>query len=106
MKPQRLAVLLNISAPTLRHWAGKEFAEFLSPLGQGQNGARRSFSDLDCRILAWVSTMKGQNMPLVDIVTTLRNAQAHDWRGLPPMPGVQSDEMAVVPREAVEERFR
>lgn len=108
MKPQQLAKLLNISPVTLRHWCLGEFGEFLSPSAQGAKGAKRSFSEHDARILAWVATLKGQNTPVGDIVTTLRSARTDNWRNLPPLPGgMANDEpIAVVPREAVEERFR
>jgi DNA-binding transcriptional MerR regulator len=108
MKPQQLARLLNVSPATLRHWAGKEFGEFLSPNAAGINGAKRSFSEQDARILAWCAQMKAQNMPLVEIIATLKVASAENWRNLPPLPGgMAGDEpIAVVPREAVEERIK
>ena len=51
--------------------------------------------------------MKAQNSPLADIVATLRAAQADSWRKLPPLPaGIANDEpIAVIPREAAEERL-
>lgn len=107
MKPQQLAAILNIASSTLRTWAGKEYAEFLSPNAAGINGAHRSYDDRDSRILAWVATMRATNMPLTDISATLRSAQADNWRNLPPMPGgMANDEpIAVIPREAAEERL-
>ncbi len=108
MKPQQLARLLNVSAVTLRRWAGKEFAEFLSPSAQGASGSKRSFSDTDARILAWVAMLKAQNTPNKDIVATLRSAQANNWHNLPPLPGGMADgePIPVVPRAAVEERVK
>lgn len=106
MKPEQLAKRLNVTSATLRNWAAKDVTEFLSPSAQGQHGARRSFNDRDARILTWVAQMREQNAPLVDIVATLRSAQASDWRGLPELPLSAEDEVALVPREAVEERVR
>jgi DNA-binding transcriptional MerR regulator len=108
MKPQQLAQVLNITPTTLRRWAGKEYAEFLSPAGQGINGAKRSFTEQDSRILAWIAQMRTQNTSPKDILMTLRSAKANNWHDLPPMPGGMSHDepIAVVPREAVEERLR
>jgi DNA-binding transcriptional MerR regulator len=107
MKPQQLAMLLNIAPNTLRRWAGKDYSEFLSPTAQG-NGSHRSFNQQDARIIAWVVLMKSQNTSAVDIRATLKSAQAENWGGLPELPGgLANDEpIAVVPREAVEERLR
>lgn len=104
MKPEELAKRLKVTSATLRNWAAKDVTQFLSPLAQGQNGARRSFNDQDARILGWVAQMREQNLPLADILATLRDAQANNWRGLPDLPGAPEDEVALVPREAVEER--
>jgi DNA-binding transcriptional MerR regulator len=108
MKPQQLARLLNVADVTLRRWAGKEYAEFLSPSAQGNVGARRSFSDTDARILAWVTAMKAQNMSIQDITATLRAAKEDNWRKLPPLPGgLAGDEpIALMPVETAEERVR
>jgi DNA-binding transcriptional MerR regulator len=108
MKPQQLATLLNISPVTLRQWARESYSEFLSPSAQGANGAHRSFTEQDGRILAWVAMLKAQNTPTADIVATLRSSRADNWRNLPPLPGGMSNDepIAVVPREAVEERIR
>lgn len=108
MKPQQLAKLLNVADSTLRLWAGKEYAEFLSPTAQGPNGARRSFGDTDARILAWVALMRAQNTPMEDIRNVLRQAQSNNWHNLPPLPGGMAvdEPVAMVPREAVEERLR
>jgi DNA-binding transcriptional MerR regulator len=106
MKPEQLAKRLNVTSATLRSWAAKDFTEFLSPSAQGQNGSRRSFDDQDARILGWVAQMREQNIPLADIVAALRSAHANDWRGLPELPTSPNDEVALVPREAVEERVR
>jgi DNA-binding transcriptional MerR regulator len=107
MKPNHLATLLGISGSTLRLWSGKEYAEFLSPNAVGINGAHRSFSDRDARIVAWIATLRGQNTPPVEIIAMLRAAQASDWHNLPPLPGgMANDEpIAVIPREAAEERL-
>jgi DNA-binding transcriptional MerR regulator len=106
MKPQQLATLLNISPATLRRWAGADYGEFLSVKGRGVNGGYRSFDDQDARILAWVAILRAQNVSTEDIYLTLKSAQASNWRGLPALPGgMANDEpIAVVPREAVEER--
>lgn len=108
MKPTYLAKLLNIAPATLRLWAGKEFGEFLSPSAAGQNGARRTFSELDARILAWVAIMRQQNAAPNDIRLALKQAQAENWRDLPPLPrGLIGDEpVTLVPLQAVEERAR
>jgi len=106
MKPEQLAKRLNVTSATLRNWAAKDVTEFLSPLAQGQNGARRSFSDRDARILGWVAQMREQNIPLADIIDTLRSAQEENWRNLPELPSAPEDEVALVPREAVEERVK
>jgi DNA-binding transcriptional MerR regulator len=108
MKPRQLAALLGIAPATLRTWAGKNYRDFLSPKGQGANGAYRSFDEVDARILAWVALMKAQNTSADEIYLTLKTAKANNWRDLPPLPGgIANDEpIAVVPREAVEERFR
>jgi DNA-binding transcriptional MerR regulator len=108
MKPQQLAKLLNIADSTLRLWAGKDFTEFLSPKAQGPNGARRSFSAQDARILAWIAQMRAQNMPIGEIRGILKSAQVDDWRNLPPLPGgMANDEpIAVIPLDTAEERIR
>jgi DNA-binding transcriptional MerR regulator len=101
MKPNELARLLNISPATLRRWAGSEYTEFLSPNGAGRNGARRSFGDVDARIMSLVAEMKARNTPPADITAALRSAQADNWRNLPPLQGMIGDEsVALVPREA------
>jgi DNA-binding transcriptional MerR regulator len=105
MRPQELAKRLGIADVTLRKWAGKDFAQFLSPSATVANNARRSFSDQDVRILFWVAQMKDQNMPAEEIANVLRTAQAGDWRDLPPTPPTSSDEIAVIPREAAESRL-
>lgn len=105
MKPTQLATLLNISPATLRLWSSGDFGKFLSPSAQGANGARRSYSDSDARIVAWIADLKAQNMLTADILGILHKAQADDWRDLPPLRGIVSDQpIPVVPREAVEER--
>jgi DNA-binding transcriptional MerR regulator len=108
MKPQQLANLLNLSPHTIRKWAREDFTEYLSPMGQGGGGIHRSFNDTDARIIAWIALMKAQNTPLNEIHLTLKAARSNDWRDLPPLPGgMANDEpIAVVPREAVEERFK
>ncbi len=107
MKPQQLARLLNVAPNTVRQWAREDFSEFLTPTAQGGNGMHRSFGDRDARIIAWIALLKAQNMPLADIVATLRSAQAADWHNLPPLPGgMANDEpIAVIPREAAQERL-
>jgi DNA-binding transcriptional MerR regulator len=108
MKPQQLATLLNISPVTLRHWCASEIGRFLSPAARGKDGAKRSFDDQDARILAWVASMKAQNTNLESILITLENAKNENWRDLPELPNVAApnEPIAVVPREAVEERIR
>jgi DNA-binding transcriptional MerR regulator len=108
MKPQQLAALLHISPATLRKWASEEFGEFLSPAGQGGNGAKRSFNDRDARIMAWISSMKAQNVPQKDIILSLKSFESENWQSLPSLPhGTANGEpIAVVPREAVEERLQ
>lgn len=77
-------------------------------MGQGGGGVHRSFNDTDARIIAWIALMKAQNIPLNEIHLTLKGAKGNDWHDLPPLPGgMANDEpIAVVPREAVEERFK
>jgi len=108
MKPNQLCKLLNIAPTTLRRWSAVEYAEFLSPSGRGINGAHRAYDDRDARILAWVAVMRAQNLSPDEILTALRNEHGNNWRALPPLPGgMAGDEpIAVVPREAVEERVR
>lgn len=106
MKPEQLAKRLHITSATLRNWAAKDVTEFLSPSAQGQNGIRRSFTDQDARILTWVAQMRERNMSLTDIIASLRASQADNWQGLPEFPATPGDEIALVPREAVEERVR
>jgi len=108
MKPQQLSKLLDITSSTLRRWAGEEYKEFLSISGQGYNGAHRSFSDQDARIIGWVAMMREKNTSPTDIHATLKSSQANDWRDLPPLPRggfIEGEPIPVVPREAVEERF-
>src|SRR5690349_9666884 len=93
MKPTQLAKLLNIDPATLRVWAGREFNEYLSPSAAGINGARRTFSETDARIMAWVAILKAQNTAPNEIRLTLKQAQADNWRDLPPLPrGLIGDE--------------
>lgn len=108
MKPQQLAKLLNISPVTLRHWCSSEYGEFLSPTAQGSNGAKRSFTDLDARILSWVAAMKEQNMNTSSILITLRNSKSQNWKDLPALAdsALLSEPVEMIPREAVEERIR
>ncbi len=108
MKPQQLARLLDVDTSTIRRWAREDFRQFLSPLGQGMNGGHRSFSDQDARIIAWIALMRRQNMPPKDISATLHAAQLAGWRDLPSLPGgiADGEPVALVPREAVEERVR
>lgn len=108
MKPNQLAKLLNITDSTLRLWCAKEYGDFLSLNAQGQHGARRSFNNTDARILAWIALLRTQNVSKEDIRATLRSSQANHWRDLPPLPGgiVDDEPIAVVPREAVEERVK
>jgi DNA-binding transcriptional MerR regulator len=67
-----------------------------------------TFSDHDARIIAWIAALKAQNMPADEVTLILQNAKSNSWRNLPPLPGgMANDEpIAVVPREAVEERFQ
>jgi DNA-binding transcriptional MerR regulator len=107
MKPQELAKRLHIADVTLRRWAREEYADFLSPSARAAtNSARRAFTDQDSRILAWVALLRDSNTPHAEIIATLRATQADNWRNLPPFPSTSNDEIAVVPREAVEERVR
>src|SRR5260370_25461160 len=108
MKPQQLAQLLKVAPNTIRKWAGKDYAEFLSPSGAGFNGAARTFSEQDARILAWVAEMKARNTPAQEILDVLREAQRDSWRILPALPGgMANDEpVALMPVEAAEERLR
>lgn len=107
MKPQQLARLLDVNPATIRKWS-EQFTEFLSPNAAGGGGAHRAYSEQDSRIMAWIAVMKAQNVSFSDIKTTLKAAQANYWHNLPPMPGsiVGDEPIAVVPREAVEERVR
>lgn len=106
-KPQELAELLNLSPATIRKWASEEYGEFLSLNGQGGSGARRSFDEHDARIIAWVSNMKQGNIAAKDILSTLRECRQEGWKTLPALPQAVSagGAIAVVPREAVEERL-
>lgn len=72
------------------------------------NGGHRSFNDQDARVIAWIALMRAQNMPPKDISATLHAAQAAGWRDLPSLPGgiADGEPVALVPREAVEERVR
>lgn len=107
MKPTELAKLLDVSPVTLRRWAGVEFSEFLSPTGAGQNGAHRSFSDQDARILGLVAEKKAKNASADDITAELRSLRSDDWRNLPPLQGLAGDDpVALVPREALAEYVR
>jgi DNA-binding transcriptional MerR regulator len=108
MKPQQLMKLLDIAPTTLRRWSGEEYGEFLSPNGRGVNGAHRAYTEQDARILSWVKVLRAENVPPDDIITTLRSSQASNWRNLPALPGgfAHDEPIAVVPREAVEERVR
>ena len=107
MKPNHLAALLSISGSTLRLWAGKEYAEFLSPNAVGINGAHRSFSDQDARILGLVAERKARNASADDITAELRSLRSNDWRDLPPLQGLAGDDpVALVPREALAEYVR
>ena len=108
LKPKQLADLLGITDATLRTWVGDgEFAAFLSPQARGGKGARRSYDEQDARILAWIAQMRASNTTRDDIVDTLRASQADRWTDLPPLPrgGAGNAQIAVMPREAVEERF-
>ncbi len=107
MKPQELARRLNIADVTLRKWAREDYAEFLSPSAQAATkSGRRAFSDQDVRILFWIAQLRDSNTSPEEIRATLRSAQAEDWRNLPQVPPTASDEIAIVPREAAEERIR
>jgi DNA-binding transcriptional MerR regulator len=107
MKPQELAKRLNIADVTLRKWAREDYAEFLSPSAQSATkSGRRSFSDQDVRVLTWIAQLRDDNTSPDEIRTTLRSAQQNDWRDLPPFPATTGDEITLVPREAVEERFK
>jgi len=108
MKPQQLAALLNIAPNTLRKWAGTDYATFLSPGAAGFNGASRTFSDQDARILGWVAELKAKNTPAAEILVMLREAQRDNWRTLPPLPGgMANDEpVALMPVEAAEEKIK
>jgi DNA-binding transcriptional MerR regulator len=107
MKPAQLARLLGISASGLRE-RSDEFAEFLSPDAVGGNGAHRSYDDTDARVIAWVTTLRAKNTSKDEVRQLLRSAKANDWAELPPLPGgiVGDEPIAVIPREAVEERIR
>src|SRR5579871_3148684 len=105
MKPEELAKRLNITSAAVRKWAGKDYVEFLSPAAQGLNGARRSFNDNDARIIAWIVQLKNENTPAADIRGILQHSQANNWLDLPELPGRLEDDVALVPREAVEERI-
>lgn len=106
-KPQELANLLNLSPATLRKWASEEYGEFLSASGQGGGGARRSFNEHDARIIAWIAAMKQENIPAKEILVSLSESQAQHWQSLPLMPHttVAGSPIAIMPREAVEERL-
>lgn len=106
MKPHELADRLSISPATLREWIRGPFGEFLSPSAQGTNGSRRAFNDMDTRILSWIARLRGENVPVHEIVAILHKAQAENWRGLPDLPPSLTDTVAMVPREAVEERVK
>ena len=106
MKPHELASRLGISPVTLREWVRESFGEFLSPAAQGANGTKRSFSTLDAQILTWIAQMKAENVPSTEITINLRKAQAEGWRALPPLPPTEEEMIALVPREAVEERIK
>jgi len=107
MKPQQLAALLNVAPVTLRIWSRETFKDFLSPSAQGDNGAHRSYDSTDARILAWVAELKAKNTPVDQITAMLTAARLKNWIDLPPLPGgMANDEpIAVIPREAAQERF-
>lgn len=107
MKPNELAKLLNVPTSTLRRWAGKEYADFLSPSGVGNNGAQRSFTDQDARILSWIALMRAQNQPPAEIVAQLRAARETNWQTLPPFQGMEDNvAVALIPREALAEQVK
>jgi DNA-binding transcriptional MerR regulator len=106
-RPQELADLLNLSPATIRKWASEDYGEYLSPTGQGGQGARRSFTEHDARIIAWIAVMKRENIQAKDILATLKTCQDANWKSLPPIPQatMEGSPIAVMPREAVEEKL-
>jgi DNA-binding transcriptional MerR regulator len=107
MKPSELLKIISVAEPTLRRWS-VTYAQYLSPNGAGGSGRKRSYSDQDARILAWIALMSEQNLSPDEITRTLQTSQADDWYGLPEMPGsIYRDEpVSMIPREAADERSR
>lgn len=108
MKPEQLAKLLGVTSSAIRRWVGmEEYGKFLSPTGQGINGSRRIFNDQDARIIAWIAALKTQNMVRDEILEILSSAKNTNWKELPELPhggSLPNEPIAVVPREAVQER--
>ncbi len=104
MKTHELAKWLGLSPNTIRVWTREEFKTYLSPSAQGGDGRYRNFDEQDARVVAFIASLKQENIPIKEIHMTLTQMQEDDWEDLPPMPSAPPGEgpVSMMPREAAE----
>lgn len=85
LRPKQLADWIGVSSSAVRKWS-TEFGNYLSPGAAAGGGRHRSYNAQDCRVLAYVNTLRQGGASTEEIHTALTQLQNNDWRGLPAMP--------------------
>lgn len=88
MLPQELADYLGITSNTIRRWC-EIYHAFLSPTASPPRGTNRVLTDLDTRVLSYVSYCRDLNQPFEQIALRLQAMRDDDWRDLPEVPWPQ-----------------
>jgi DNA-binding transcriptional MerR regulator len=102
MKPHEVANLIGVDSSTIRNWS-REYADFFSAQAAGGEGRHRSFTDLDVRLVFYISQLKRSNFTKDEIALALQQVRADSWETLPPLPDSQpSARVPVVPAAAAD----
>ena len=86
MNIKQLADQLGVAPNTIRNWTSV-YGEYLTPGANPPQGQRRTLSDHDLRVFAYVTAMKDAGHEQDEIVERLDTMQNGGWNELPEVPG-------------------
>lgn len=96
MNTKRLSDLLNVTTNTVRRWCDT-YEDFLSPTATPAKGQTRVLSELDQRVLLYVSALRDTGETPDDIRDRLNELQANHWQNLPGLPAGWSEPENLMP---------